>query len=965
MGPYDIESIVSLIFTGDSSKLTKAAKEANKALADFGQAGVDAVNFAADLAKGILAAEAAFVAFAAGGIAYAYSKSVDFEGSVTELNKVIGDNAEGVKVATGNAKELGIEYGISASEILESTADFKQSGNNIEDSMILTKAALDLVVVGNLEASNATDILKQTMKGFEAAPAEVNRLLDILNETSNNYGTSVEELGSGMARLSPVAASMGFTFEETAGLLTPIIEIFGSGDEAANALRTGLLQLTGDTKPVIDALALLGISQKDLNHELKSGKEIYEEVSQAFQGLSEEEQLYYTQQLVGIERSGQMKIAFSELEKVAEVTATAMGSAGSAAKEVAVQLGASPAIIAKAKESFSQLATSLGTELNAGADNAIEALGKFFTSIETEIGKGTFDPIINVINDLTGDITGVLTDLTKNMPEILKELDFTEAVKSIETVIQTVKDFFGVDFSDAEGMTEAIQKVIDGFTSFQGIVSGIVNALEPAFSAIGGLATEFGELDEGTQKFLGTLGGFALVAAPLISVGGAAVTMVKGFAGISGIATAVGTGLAGAISSLAVPMAALTASGGAGWAFGTWLNESFTIIPEITQNLIKMFDVLLFDAKPIDLGFDEARGEISRLTQLIEESKDAVTGLVGEFGQIPTDKYTKLYVESTELDKAVQSAMAMQGELDTIDEKKVTAVVGMDTDEYTSKAYQALLDAQAIGDALDEVGEKETEAIITVKVYNPDGTVKDIITQQIEESDKAKQRAIVTYYNPDGTVKETLDAQIKASDKKKPSAKVYTFNPDGTVKDIITSEVEEANESEPTIDIKTNIEVEIDQLELDKYIADLEAKVETTKSFFEYKVQFDLSEFAMLEEQARATGEILESAFEAAADTISAALGVMAGEYDKSFYREVIEEQLEIQREALEETKKLTEAQIAYLEAKTENISGQSPITIVADGLKPHLEMIWQEILSEIKVWVTEEGADYLTMGGV
>ena len=44
-------------------------------------------------------------------------------------------------------------------------------------------------------------------------------MLDILNEVSNNYATDIEQLGVGMAGISPIARTMGFSMEETVGIL--------------------------------------------------------------------------------------------------------------------------------------------------------------------------------------------------------------------------------------------------------------------------------------------------------------------------------------------------------------------------------------------------------------------------------------------------------------------------------------------------------------------------------------------------------------------------------------------------------------------------------------------------------------------------------------------------------------------------------------------------------------------------
>jgi hypothetical protein len=54
-------------------------------------------------------------------------------------------------------------------------------------------------------------------------------------------------------------------------------------------MRTTLLKLTDDTKPVVEALAALGISQRDANGQLKFGRDILFEVAIAFSSLGDTE----------------------------------------------------------------------------------------------------------------------------------------------------------------------------------------------------------------------------------------------------------------------------------------------------------------------------------------------------------------------------------------------------------------------------------------------------------------------------------------------------------------------------------------------------------------------------------------------------------------------------------------------------------------------------------------------------
>jgi TP901 family phage tail tape measure protein len=64
------------------------------------------------------------------------------------------------------------------------------------------------------------------LKGFKAEAVDARTIIDALNEVSNNYATSAGELGEGLRILSPIANQMGLSFQQTIGILTPIMRFF-------------------------------------------------------------------------------------------------------------------------------------------------------------------------------------------------------------------------------------------------------------------------------------------------------------------------------------------------------------------------------------------------------------------------------------------------------------------------------------------------------------------------------------------------------------------------------------------------------------------------------------------------------------------------------------------------------------------------------------------------------------------
>ncbi len=343
-------------------------------------------------AKGnIFAAAAAIGASLAGALSFkAVGEAVGFEAALLDLQKVMSDSEGDAKAWTGTVEALSKQFGISATEILQGAANFKQAGFSVAEAFKLQEDASKLVVASDLEAAEAAELLVSILKGFKAPAKEAARVTDILNEISNKYATNVRELAIAMADVSPVAKIMGFSFEETAGLLTPIIEVFRSGSESAQGFRTGLLKLLDDSVPVTAALDSLGVSQREgVNKTMRSGKDIVADVAQAFRGLDDNSKLAFATQLVGIRQAARMVEVFDGLAKTTEVTNVAMDAHGSINKEVAIRLAATEVKGKRAAQSFKIMSKAIGNVLlpvwNKLLDVAIvtfDVMAKGFKKVE-------------------------------------------------------------------------------------------------------------------------------------------------------------------------------------------------------------------------------------------------------------------------------------------------------------------------------------------------------------------------------------------------------------------------------------------------------------------------------------------------------------------------------------------------------------------------------------------------------
>ena len=162
------------------------------------------------------------------------------------------------------------------------------------------------------------------------------------------------------------------------------------------------------------------------------------------------------------------------------------------------------------------------------------------------------------------------------------------------------------------------------------------------------------------------------------------------------------------------------------------------------------------------------------------------------------------------------------------------------------------------------------------------------------------------------------------------------------------------SEKEIEILLKGEIETEIEKIK---------AQAATIQTAMEWKAKVDIAE-------AEAAARTIEAAFDAVGvamvstgDTLVGLWSVFANldAFEQSALMREIERESARRDEALELQRRLTDAQIEYIDARTEALSsGQALITIDGAGLEPHLEAFMWAVVEKVQLRVIEEQSDFL-----
>lgn len=716
----------------------------------------------ADAAKNTLALSAAITGVASYMAGQAYQSAVSYESALADLAKVIDGGLESAKGYGQQLNQMALQYGQNGQQLVQAMANFVQAGYDADKAFSLVEQSVKLMIAGEVAAGEASQQLVSILKGFQEPADQAGRAVDILNEVSNKYATNVKELATGMAAISPIAQQMGFSMEETASLLTPVIEVYQSGSEAADALKTGLQKLADNAKPVKDALASIGVSQIDLNGNMRSGKEIFLDVAKGLVGLTDAQKQYVIGQLVGIEQAGRMSQVFNNLASYLDIANTAMSASGSAIKEVNARLGTSEVSNQRATESFRQLGVTLGNVLKPQITGVIDATGNLAKAFDGAVKSGDLAPLLNVIKPQVAAVENLFQAMAANLDGALAGVDWTPLVNGLKALSGEFGEAFaaltdGMNLMTQSGLQEFLQRLINLLGNFTQYVAGIVDGLEPfidglnaLFKAVStnlpGFSNLIGQIQglslsinqglpfllewgnrifgvvgaiiDWTVKIGLLIGAFKLLTAAGIPVGAMLTGLITQF-------LALNPAMAGVLASMAglpgLVLGLVGAAGGLGVALGTVVNKTVE-----WASAGQSIGTLLYDwthgSEAARLGFDGLSTAQRNATDQLKDAK-----IEYETGRFTLEQYTK----------ALEAYKAAFGGL-TPEQVKARAELALVNSEYEKgkASLEALVTAQGAYLALftptTEAQKAAQTALSAVVAAQKDGqaTLVDVVVAQ-------------------------------------------------------------------------------------------------------------------------------------------------------------------------------------------------------------------------------------------
>ena len=188
------------------------------------------------------------IAFGAGQIFRStFGILANFDQAQADLAAISGKSKDELAGLTAQAKELGATTQFSATQITEMQTELAKLGFSTDQISDSTEAVSNFAAATGADIPRAAALAGSALRAFNLPATEMERVVSTLGVATTKSALDFSKLEAGLSTVAPVAASFGFSIEDTTALLGQLSNAGFDASSAATATRNILLNLADST----------------------------------------------------------------------------------------------------------------------------------------------------------------------------------------------------------------------------------------------------------------------------------------------------------------------------------------------------------------------------------------------------------------------------------------------------------------------------------------------------------------------------------------------------------------------------------------------------------------------------------------------------------------------------------------------------------------------------------------------
>ena len=219
-----------------------------------------------------LAASAPLLLDVAAAAALVGAKCVDmaskFQAGMTTLVTGAGESQKNMKLVSAGILDMAVSTGTSTAQLTAGMYMIESAGFHGAQGLTVLRAAAEGAKVGNADLSTVGNALTDVLNDYHLPASQAVAVTDELVKTVASGKTTMEELGSSLSNVVPLASSAHIGFDQVAGALATMTGHGMSADQASQDLANTIRSLQSPNSVAVAEMQSLGLSSTQVAQQL-------------------------------------------------------------------------------------------------------------------------------------------------------------------------------------------------------------------------------------------------------------------------------------------------------------------------------------------------------------------------------------------------------------------------------------------------------------------------------------------------------------------------------------------------------------------------------------------------------------------------------------------------------------------------------------------------------------------------
>ncbi|MGP7815544.1 phage tail tape measure protein [Niallia sp. 01092] len=249
------------------------------------------------------------------------------------IQKVMPNGTDMAEVFN-TASDAAFSFGQTIDGALSSLGNISRLGFKEVEATAVNAKSLLLSTIGEMTPDEAANGLVSQYRQWGLAIEDLDKVVDSLNNVSNNTCSTVKGLLDALSKSSGVAKNAGLSFDQLVGQASMLSETLKlSGNEVGNFQKTLYNRYMRDSSQ--NFIESLGVQTKEANGEMRNAFDVLLDLSKVSKTLDSQTLNQLAQVLGGGWMNSKVLTMLDNMDRAVENTNTSMNSYGSGTQELA------------------------------------------------------------------------------------------------------------------------------------------------------------------------------------------------------------------------------------------------------------------------------------------------------------------------------------------------------------------------------------------------------------------------------------------------------------------------------------------------------------------------------------------------------------------------------------------------------------------------------------------------------